>query len=34
MLNMADKFTVGDALHAMTGHVIGHARLDGTYEIQ
>jgi Raf kinase inhibitor-like YbhB/YbcL family protein len=28
------KFTLTDALHAMTGHVIGRARLDGTYEIR
>lgn len=26
-------FTLADALHAMTGHVIARARLDGTYEI-
>jgi Raf kinase inhibitor-like YbhB/YbcL family protein len=33
-LNLADKFTLADALDAMTGHVIARARLDGTYEIQ
>jgi hypothetical protein len=33
-LGLPDKFTLADALHAMTGHVIGRARLDGTYEIR
>ncbi|WP_432840975.1 YbhB/YbcL family Raf kinase inhibitor-like protein [Dactylosporangium sp. CA-092794] len=28
------KFTLADALHAMAGHVIARARLDGTYEIR
>lgn len=28
------EFTLADALHAMTGHVIARARLDGTYEIR
>jgi phosphatidylethanolamine-binding protein (PEBP) family uncharacterized protein len=28
------KFSLTDALTAMSGHVIGRARLDGTYEIQ
>ena len=32
--DLPDKFTLADALHAMTGHVIARARLDGTYEIQ
>ena len=32
-LSLSDKFTRSDALHAVTGHVIGRARLDGTYEI-
>jgi phosphatidylethanolamine-binding protein (PEBP) family uncharacterized protein len=31
---LPDKFTLADALHAMAGHVIGRARLDGTYEIR
>jgi len=31
---LPDKFTLADALNAMAGHVIGRARLDGTYEIQ
>jgi Raf kinase inhibitor-like YbhB/YbcL family protein len=31
-LDLPDKFTLADALHAMTGHVVGRARLDGTYE--
>lgn len=30
---LPDRFTLADALGAMTGHVIGRARLDGTYEI-
>ncbi len=32
--DLADKFKLSDALHAMAGHVIARARLDGTYEIQ
>lgn len=28
------KLTVAGALRAMTGHVIGRARLDGTYEVE
>jgi Raf kinase inhibitor-like YbhB/YbcL family protein len=28
------KFTLADAVHAMAGHVIARARLDGTYEIR
>jgi len=31
---LTEKFTLADALEAMTGHVIGRARLDGTYEIR
>jgi len=31
---LPDKFSLADALGAMTGHVIGRARLDGTYEIR
>jgi hypothetical protein len=30
---LPDKFSLADALPAMTGHVITRARLDGTYEI-
>jgi Raf kinase inhibitor-like YbhB/YbcL family protein len=33
-LDLSDSFTLDDALGAMTGHVIGRARLDGTYEIR
>jgi len=32
--DLPHTFTLTDALHTMTGHVIGRARLDGTYEIQ
>ena len=32
--DLPDTFTLTDALHTMTGHVIGRARLDGTYEIR
>lgn len=32
-LDLPDKFTLAQALEAMTGHVIGRARLDGTYEV-
>jgi Raf kinase inhibitor-like YbhB/YbcL family protein len=31
-LALPEKFTLADALAAMKGHVIGRARLDGTYE--
>ncbi|CAN5411871.1 YbhB/YbcL family Raf kinase inhibitor-like protein [soil metagenome] len=31
---LTEKFTLSDALNAMTGHVLGRARLDGTYEIE
>ena len=31
---LPDAFTLTDMLHAMTGHVIARARLDGTYEIR
>lgn len=31
---LPDKFTLADTLHAMTGHAIARARLDGTYEIR
>ena len=33
-LDLPGKFTLADALHAMPGHVIARARLDGTYEIR
>jgi Raf kinase inhibitor-like YbhB/YbcL family protein len=33
-LDLPDTFTLTDALDAMSGHVIGRARLDGTYEIR
>lgn len=33
-LDLPGKFPLADALRAMTGHVIGRARLDGTYEIR
>ena len=29
--DLPGTFTLADALHAMTGHVIARARLDGTY---
>jgi hypothetical protein len=29
---LPDTFTLADALHAIAGHVIGRARLDGPYE--
>jgi Raf kinase inhibitor-like YbhB/YbcL family protein len=32
--DLPDTFALDDALRAMTGHVIGRARLDGTYEIR
>ena len=32
--NLPGTFTLTDALRTMTGHVIGRARLDGTYEIR
>jgi phosphatidylethanolamine-binding protein (PEBP) family uncharacterized protein len=31
--DLPDKFTLADALHAIAGHVIARARLDGTYEV-
>jgi len=33
-LDLPDKFTLVDAVDAMAGHVLGRARLDGTYEIR
>jgi Raf kinase inhibitor-like YbhB/YbcL family protein len=32
--DLPDTFTLTDALDTMTGHVIGRARLEGTYEIR
>jgi Raf kinase inhibitor-like YbhB/YbcL family protein len=32
-LRLPERFTLTDALKAMAGHVIGRARLDGTYEV-
>jgi Raf kinase inhibitor-like YbhB/YbcL family protein len=31
---LTDGFTLGDVIAAIKGHVIGRARLDGTYEIR
>lgn len=31
---LPDSFTLGDAVEAIAGHVLGRARLDGTYEIR
>ncbi|MCU1529911.1 MAG: hypothetical protein JWP75_3674 [Frondihabitans sp.] len=31
---LPDGFTLADVVQAMSGHVIGRARLDGTYEIR
>ncbi|MDA8275902.1 MAG: YbhB/YbcL family Raf kinase inhibitor-like protein [Actinomycetota bacterium] len=33
-LELPDRFNLADALHAMAGHVIARARLDGTYEVR
>jgi Raf kinase inhibitor-like YbhB/YbcL family protein len=33
-LELPGSFTLADAVRAMDGHVIGRARLDGTYEIE
>lgn len=33
-ITLADTFTLDDTIHAITGHVIARARLDGTYEIR
>ncbi len=33
-LDLSDKFTLAEVIHAMAGHVIARARLDGTYEIR
>ncbi len=32
-LVLPERFTLDDAVEAMAGHVLGRARLDGTYEI-
>ncbi len=31
---LPDRFTLTDAIHAMAGHLLGRARLDGTYEVR
>ncbi len=31
---LRDTFTLSDAIDAMAGHVVGRARLDGTYEVR
>lgn len=33
-LTLPDRFTLDEAVEGMSGHVIGRARLDGTYEIR
>lgn len=33
-VDLPDAYTLDDALQALAGHVIGRARLDGTYEIR
>jgi Raf kinase inhibitor-like YbhB/YbcL family protein len=33
-LDLPDGFRVDDALRALRGHVLGRARLDGTYEVR
>lgn len=33
-LELGDKFSLDDVVHALDGHVIARARLDGTYEIE
>jgi len=33
-ITLPDNFTLEDSIRAMAGHVIGRARLDGTYEIR
>ena len=33
-LTLPDAFTLDQTLRVMTGHVVGRARLDGTYEIR
>ena len=32
--DLPDKFTIDDAINIITGHVVGRARLDGTYEVE
>lgn len=32
-MQLAEKFTLAEAVDGMVGHVVGRARLDGTYEI-
>ncbi|RFA07981.1 hypothetical protein B7R54_01175 [Subtercola boreus] len=33
-VDLPEKFTLDDTVRAMAGHVVGRARLDGTYEIR
>ncbi|HEX7658583.1 MAG TPA: YbhB/YbcL family Raf kinase inhibitor-like protein [Marmoricola sp.] len=33
-LDLPEKFSLNDAVHAMAGHVIARARLDGSYEVE
>jgi phosphatidylethanolamine-binding protein (PEBP) family uncharacterized protein len=33
-LDLPARFTIADTVHAIAGHVIARARLDGTYEIR
>jgi Raf kinase inhibitor-like YbhB/YbcL family protein len=33
-LDVPDTFGLADVLPAMTGHIVGRARLDGTYEVR
>lgn len=33
-IDLPNNFTLDDTIRAITGHVIGRARLDGTYEIR
>jgi Raf kinase inhibitor-like YbhB/YbcL family protein len=33
-LDLPERFSIDEVAHAMSGHVIGRARLDGTYEIR
>ena len=32
-LELSERFTLADAIESMKGHVVGRAKLDGTYEI-
>jgi Raf kinase inhibitor-like YbhB/YbcL family protein len=33
-ISLPETFTLDDTIHAITGHVIARARLDGTYEVR